>query len=484
MTIVLLVTLSGILLFSYLHTSNTIYRTSWGFFPSEITIPIGTEVTFVNMTDTLMWPASDIHPSHSIYPEFDPRRGIKPDESWSFTFDKRGQWVFHDHLSTHYTGLVKVYDESGESSFFCEDGENSQACWAASVEYSLRNEGVVEAFDLLAEIHRKNPEFATICHNYTHDIGLKTFVVYGTDFELSGKTSYCNAGFFHGYMEGLISNVDDLTKAEEFCLRADEEIGDDFPLAEEQCRHGIGHGVLEHFIITRPDLLSSPSALIQEAVTVCEATNDTFDHLMRCTSGAFNVYRDFVVLNDDYSEYVQRENLYNVCTVSDEKHVKEACYWELSKVLADTGPIRELLSGAVRPDNSDAYVIDMLFPEADRDRYLPFATRSWAFIVGKFAVTEYSADATIRACDIVPGEAKLDCLRGVFEGAFSSGEPYNEQSVLTRLCTSDELSGNETDLCYEQFQMDVKQTYNIDDYPTFCEVVPEEHHDPQVCGRS
>ncbi len=76
---------------------------------TDITVKQGQAVKFVNESNEDYWPASNIHPDHTIYPEFDPRRPVHPGESWSFKFDKIGSWRFHDHL--HYpdiTGVINV----------------------------------------------------------------------------------------------------------------------------------------------------------------------------------------------------------------------------------------------------------------------------------------------------------------------------------------------------------------------------------------
>jgi plastocyanin len=78
--------------------------------PSDIKIRAGTKVTFINNTDTLRWPASDLHPSHGLYPEFDPKGPIKQGEEWSFTFNDVGEWGYHDHLAPYITGIVEVID--------------------------------------------------------------------------------------------------------------------------------------------------------------------------------------------------------------------------------------------------------------------------------------------------------------------------------------------------------------------------------------
>lgn len=65
---------------------------------TEITIKKDQVVEWRNEGSEDYWPASNIHPSHGIYPEFDPAQPVKPGESWSFKFDRAGTWKFHDHL--------------------------------------------------------------------------------------------------------------------------------------------------------------------------------------------------------------------------------------------------------------------------------------------------------------------------------------------------------------------------------------------------
>ncbi len=84
------------------------YDADQGYTPSEIKIKKGDTVVFKNNSDKYFWPASDIHPTHGIYPEFDPQDAVPPGDSWTFRFNKQGTWRFHDHLSPYYTGRIIV----------------------------------------------------------------------------------------------------------------------------------------------------------------------------------------------------------------------------------------------------------------------------------------------------------------------------------------------------------------------------------------
>lgn len=95
---------------------------SSGFSPSSLKVKAGSKVTFKNMSDVAIWPASAQHPTHTVYPGsgitkcgtpaavniFDACRGIKKGESWSFTFNAKGEWKYHNHNNPAHFGAITV----------------------------------------------------------------------------------------------------------------------------------------------------------------------------------------------------------------------------------------------------------------------------------------------------------------------------------------------------------------------------------------
>lgn len=93
-----------------------------GFSPSSLTINAGDTVTFTNSGTASHWPASAVHPTHTTYPGsgvekcgtgeegviFDACKSLKTGESWSFKFTEKGEWSFHDHLNSSFTGKIVV----------------------------------------------------------------------------------------------------------------------------------------------------------------------------------------------------------------------------------------------------------------------------------------------------------------------------------------------------------------------------------------
>ena len=109
--------------------------TDEGFSPREITIYVGQVIVFKTEKTKPFWPASNFHPSHSIFAELDPKRPITTDESWSFTFNKIGEYRFHDHLFPSAQGVIYVVSPNRlfeEREYLdCDDQKNrsTSQCW-------------------------------------------------------------------------------------------------------------------------------------------------------------------------------------------------------------------------------------------------------------------------------------------------------------------------------------------------------------------
>jgi len=93
-----------------------------GFEPETITLNPGTEVIFENIGKEDHWPATDNHPTHTLYDgtsleehcvdesleTFDSCGPVSAGESWSFVFEKSGTFRYHDHLWPHLNGEITV----------------------------------------------------------------------------------------------------------------------------------------------------------------------------------------------------------------------------------------------------------------------------------------------------------------------------------------------------------------------------------------
>ncbi|MEK6949791.1 MAG: cupredoxin domain-containing protein [Nanoarchaeota archaeon] len=99
-----------------INNDNTIEITVSGFNPSSLTINAGETVTWINKGSSQAWPASAVHPTHKVYPEtggcigskFDACKSLKQGEAYSFTFNQKGTWRYHDHLNSGSIGTIIV----------------------------------------------------------------------------------------------------------------------------------------------------------------------------------------------------------------------------------------------------------------------------------------------------------------------------------------------------------------------------------------
>jgi len=88
--------------------SVSVRMTPAGFEPTKLSLTKDAKVCFINEDPEARWPASNIHPTHEIYSEFDPKTVVRTGETWCFTFTKAGIWHYHDHLFPEFTGTINI----------------------------------------------------------------------------------------------------------------------------------------------------------------------------------------------------------------------------------------------------------------------------------------------------------------------------------------------------------------------------------------
>lgn len=89
---------------------HSVILKSNGFEPRELTIKKNDIVHFSTARTFPFWPASDKHPSHSEYSDFDPRKPIPQNETWEFKFEKIGTSSYHDHTNSSLRGVIYVIE--------------------------------------------------------------------------------------------------------------------------------------------------------------------------------------------------------------------------------------------------------------------------------------------------------------------------------------------------------------------------------------
>ncbi len=251
--------------------------TADGFVPAETTIDKNSTVVFINKDNKTHWPASDVHPTHEIYPQFDPKRDIEPGKSWSFKFTKVGKWRIHDHLFPHFRGQITVLEEPGEPES-SEDIPSSPTFWEKiknlftqitnklkvkravdisnlahlpadqqikKVKDMSDVEGAEKTWQKIKEVFKDQSGSSGNIHDLAHLAGSLLYKKEGIK-GLSKCTSNFAFGCYHGFLDEAFSkNLDNLNEAQNICLKLGIE--NSGPVAS--CIHGIGHGIASFHLV-------------------------------------------------------------------------------------------------------------------------------------------------------------------------------------------------------------------------------------------
>ena len=205
--------------------------TTEGFIPAYLTIQQGEQVTFKNTDQLPHWPASDIHPTHQIYPEFDPNQPIEIGQEWSFNFDRAGTFKFHDHLHPDLVGEITVQgDESSRQIKIAPSLQEKLRIWGYRLyfrllpeakQYQLNQTNLIKLVDDLPKLQfwlqvigpsqvmdkllKDSGGGSKIdCHQEAHKIGRAAYQIYQAKTFRKGSSD-CHSGFYHGAMESFLN---------------------------------------------------------------------------------------------------------------------------------------------------------------------------------------------------------------------------------------------------------------------------------------
>ncbi len=290
--------------------------TNSGFIPKEVSVERGEAVTFVNEDDTEHWVASNLHPTHTVYPNsdirkcgtkdeeimFDSCRGLKKGETYTFVFTEIGTWRFHDHLRANLGGTVVVTESPNRTAATPAEDEKNVSGSAARIStrvkttflrllYVLlpaqgeRRLGSLNMFEVTKDEQKlefwmrvfgydrvlsaletdardlsvNSAESLGQCHTEAHYVGRMAHKLFNISSLTEEKIdARCQFGFYHGVMEVSLGNLaeDDIVrKISEKCASYTETN----PVRRIFCEHAIGHGLLVHYDYDLPRALGKCS---------------------------------------------------------------------------------------------------------------------------------------------------------------------------------------------------------------------------------
>jgi plastocyanin len=210
-----------------------------GFVPETLRVKRGTVVRFINETSEWRWPASDLHPTHTLMPEFDPKSGIAPEEEWRFRFERSGEWGFHDHLAPYMTGKIIVSETRSESSRIEDFRLSDDRAQIETLRMLGKKEGPRAVLTFLKEAYPDEPSDK---HELVHIVGEAAFLKSGFK-GFDACDSFLRFGCYHGViLEAIRKNgysekvMDNLAQG---CLALPKN-----KTVITACSHGIGHGIM------------------------------------------------------------------------------------------------------------------------------------------------------------------------------------------------------------------------------------------------
>ena len=424
--IALVAVIAGLsLLFSRFPQTIIVTRTANGFEPASISIQAGDTVTFVSTAGMPYWPASDFHPSHQLYPEFDPKRPLARGEKWSFTFERAGTWTYHDHLASQTQGTVTVTGTSKEDIATCVANSKSivkSYCWAGFFTTIIREQGISVAFDRFAKMYAGDWAFQQNCHDIMHILGKAGY----DEFEKSGalsirpETSYCAYGFYHGFIEEMFARNGNLDLADGVRYCQAVLTSSVFPsqnaasTAAAACFHGLGHASFDSLGGLS---FGDDEKMVAEALHECEGAVPE-ERRAQCASGVFNSLAN-AYSGHNYELAFRDPDPTSICRI--QKPIYQlSCYGEVSV----------------------SYVRSKKYDFSSATRFIAALPAHQAGVIYSF-IDDYirhdiesPTPANVKQlCDMLSAKDEAEsCVRGVVHALVATGEPGKEELKALPYC--------------------------------------------------
>lgn len=451
--------------------SVVVVQTNDGFSPQEVIIKKGGSVTFRNISDKPFWPASDSHPEHTRYPEFDAKKPILPGEEWVFIFDQAGAWRYHDHLVHEIRGKVIVAGKQNESIKPClartADLVVRAECWEAEVAKVLKTRGLNSAFETVRNLYKTNPEFHDNCHYVMHAFGNATYLLYEKgEVGLIDKNeiSWCNYGFYHGFIESMSSskgrgNYQDIL---DFC----ESLGKskNFPtpylaqVARAECIHPLGYSIIGSF---GSEMRGDGKKMVDAGLKICEKLFSDQSDQVRCSTGVFASFA---------AAYTNQ--FYDLPTSIDSIGLAELCAKQKSlyqRICYRFLPVVHIREKNLSLESLFKYLRSFTDPTALYWGIAGFVHDEIARPRLNITLVEWSA-----ICVNLKNGIETDaCISAVISGLSSRSEPGNEYRNMGEFCEM--LRSSFSTTCFKSMFERIRRIYSSEKVGAICkEFLPED----------
>lgn len=331
--------------------------------------------------------------------------------------------------------------------------EKGVKCWQDTVEKVFEEKGLDAAFEVVDYLYEEEPSFASACHDFGHLLGENTFYLFkdGEDFKITPKTAFCSYGFYHGFMELLVSRLGEPKKARDFCKKVQSQLGDKTPDAYLQCFHGIGHGWVN--VHDRPDLYGDDVGIAKPALELCERVSANKQELTRCATGVFNGISIFYSTGE-YGLIIPDDPL-SLCRQMEEKF-KDPCYVSMNLPLMNY-------------TNGDFLKAASFVEGIENDQYAKHAMLNLVLPLGVRNINKKNHDEVIQMCRSLQERLQIECLQGYAFSFMENGEPGTEYIKALDFCKSEILNKEEKRECLGYIYAYFGQWYSRQKAINICE---------------
>lgn len=451
--------------------------------PENITIENGDTVLFKNYGVDDHWPASNIHPTHETYSEFDPRRPIPLGKEWVFVFNKEGIWKYHDHLNPQIAGKITVNtsglatnDNKTSSGFIQRLLTPFKYIFEKILSY-LNSRGISgQPEEKYASIPKDSKEIfsdQTALKNYIQEYGPKQTTqqlnILSSEFgschdpahkagrisyELLGEKAFkecgaeCHSGCYHGATEAYFKDHGTANLSKNLNTLCGDELNGFF---SHQCIHGIGHG-----------LMAWANYKIFEALKSCDLLDKRRDS---CWTGVFmeNIVGGLTnkATSEHFTKYLSDDPQYP-CNIVDEKY-RSSCYFLQTSRMVQLFA-NDFLKVATACLKAPTVHQNSCFSSMGRD-------------VG--GSNRKNPEGAIKACSYSPeGQLRIACLLGAAQDTFWDPSGQDDAITFCKLLSNKEEKG----ACYRTM---VPRAHEVllsqNDIKTFCNKIEKEYQ--PLCSR-
>jgi hypothetical protein len=332
--------------------------------------------------------------------------------------------------------------------------EKSNTCWVSLIKSVFENDGLSEALGMVEIAYSLDPGFSSSCHDIGHYLGSETYRLYknGREFEINSKTAFCSYGFYHGFMESMITSGAEIEDVRGFCDYVDVQMSKETPDATLQCFHGIGHGWVN--VHDQKNLWGDDMGIALYGLSLCEKISNTESETNRCATGVFNGI-SFFYLNGEYNITPRKDDPLWLCKAQGVKY-QDPCFLSMNSFILS-------FSGGDF-GRAASYFMQIKDARARQNAILNLAA---TFGAKNPQARDYSE--AIILCRRLGGDLTIPCIQGYVFAFLENGEPGREYERPLEICKNTELSVDEEEGCLSYIYSYFAQWYSAEKAYKICD---------------